>query len=178
LDEALNARPTFRIEPEGVWVLVRLLVGFAATILAQIGWLSSAGAAMVLCVCLDGVVGFVFRRHQPKSANTVALETYADAVCFVAAPIQFAAALAKTALPIILLPVFLLAATYRLARFDVEGLVNGGYAGLPVTYNGLLFPAAGLAVHFFPGAADWILAGLLLAVSALMISRRLVVPEV
>jgi phosphatidylserine synthase len=174
--------PQFRIDAEGYWVLVRLFLGFAATMLAQFeflisGFVLGAAIAMVLCVWLDALTGWYFRRHGPKSQSTSTLEIFADTTCFVVAPIEFVVALAASVWPYFFLPVFLLAAIYRLARFHVQGLVKGGYVGLPVTYNGYLFPLAGLAIHFVPKGTDIILIGLLVATSALMISTRFVVPE-
>lgn len=178
----MTTPPHFRIEAEGYWVLGRLLLGFTSTMLAQFEFLITgfalwAGIAMVICVWLDAITGWYFRHRGPKSPNTSALEVYADVVCFVAAPMEFVVALAMSVWPDVFLPLFLLAAVYRLARFQVQGLVKKGYVGLPVTYNGYLFPLAGLAIHFVPNGADAILIVLLLATSALMVSRRFIVPE-
>ncbi len=78
---------------------------------------------------------------------------------------------------LLLLPVFLVAGVYRLARFQVEGLVNHRYRGMPVTYNGYWFPLAGVIVHFGPAWSTAIPAITLLLTSALMASRHLSVPE-
>lgn len=173
----MSTFPMFRVDAEGRWVLARLLLGFAAAVLSLRNGIPAAGLMLVLCVWMDAATGRIFRRRGPKSPGTSALETHADAFCFIVAPMGFAAALATAPWPRFLLPVFLLAAVYRMARFQVQGLVRGGYAGLPVTYNGYLFPLAGLAAHAFPPWANGILAVLLLAVSGLMVSKRFVVPE-
>lgn len=178
----MTAPTHFRIEAEGWWVLTRTLLGFVSVIMAEFALEISrldlwAGLILVVCVWFDTLTGWYFRRRGPKSPSTSALEIYADVVCFVAAPIQFALALLVSLWPLALMPVFLLAAVYRLARFQVQGLVGKGYVGLPVTYNGYLFPLAGLAIHFASNWADAILAVLLVATSALMVSSRFIVPE-
>ena len=167
----------FRVNAEGNAVLLRLLLGFGAAACAYMDALAWAGSALVICVWLDAVTGWIARKRGPKSPSTSALENCADLVCFVVAPMEFVAALALHQEILILLPVFLVAAVYRLARFHVQGLVNKSYRGLPVTYNGYWFPLAGLAVHFAPNWGDVILAGLLILTSALMVSRHLLIPE-
>ena len=178
----MTAAPEFRLNSEGIVLLVRILLGFTSAMLVQarvsqsllIFW---AGVVLVLCVWIDAITGWYFRRRGPKSPSTTELEIYADASCFVAAPIELAFVLARSSWPIVCLPVFLVAAVYRLARFQVQGLIGKGYLGLPVTYNGYLFPLAGLAAHFLPNGTDAILVVLLIATSALMVSNRIVVPE-
>jgi phosphatidylserine synthase len=169
--------PEFRVDAEGNAVLLRLLLGFSAAACAHVNATAWACGALVLCVWLDAVTGSIFRRHGPKSPSTSALENGADLTCFVAAPMEFVVALARHQEILLLLPLFLVAAAYRLARFQVEGLVNKSYRGLPVTYNGYTFPAAGLAIQFAPNWGDPILAGLLIVTSALMVSRHLLIPE-
>jgi phosphatidylserine synthase len=167
----------FRVDAEGNAVLLRLLLGLGSIVCSHVHATLGAGIILVLCVWLDGVTGWVFRKRGEKSPSTSALEYSADLVCFVAAPMEFIAGLAVHPGVLVLLPVFLVAAVYRLARFQVEGLVNKSYQGLPVTYNGYWFSLAGLAIYFAPNYGDFIIAGLLIVTSALMVSRRLLIPE-
>ena len=169
--------PVFRVDAEGNAVLLRLLLGFSAVAWTHVQAIFWAGATLVLCVWLDAVTGWIFRRMGEKSPSTSALEYSADLICFVVAPMEFIAGLAIHPGVLALLPVFLVAAAYRLARFQVEGMVDKSYRGLPVTYNGYWFPLAGLAIHFAPNWADFIIAGLLIVTSALMVSRHLLIPE-
>lgn len=172
----------FRLDAEAYWGLGRLLLGFGSIIAAQCAHLGSSYTlwsciALVLCIWLEVTVGWYFRQHGTKSPATTAIEIYADVICFVAAPMALAAVLATAIWPLTGLPIFLLAAVYRLARFQVQGLVNNGYVGLPVTYNGYLFSLAALAIHFMPSATNIIVLILLLSTSGLMVSSRFIVPE-
>ncbi len=167
----------FRFDAEAWAVLFRVLLGFSA-----IAWMHAhqpfaAGITLVLCVWVDAITGWIFRKLGAKSATTSALENYADFVCFVAAPMGFVAALVVHQTVLILLPMFLVAAVYRMVRFQIQGLVGSSYRGLPVTYNGYWFPLAAIGAHFAPAWYDFFFAGTLIATSALMVSRRLLIPE-
>ena len=98
--------------------------------------------------------------------------------CFVVTPVLLATSSTGTS-PAVLAAsiIFFLAAVYRLARFDVEGLQSGRYAGVPVTYNGYVFPAAALASYGLPGWSEGLFIIAMLAMSALMITRRVTIPE-
>ena len=169
----------FQIDPEGLAVLVRGLVGFAAVATAFSEALLAAAACLVGAVWVDAATGFLARRRGPKSPGTTALELPVDAACFVFAPIAFAlAATEVTPLRLAALAVFFVAGVYRLARFSVEGLVSGRYTGLPVTYNGYLVPLLGTLGHYLPAWAGIIYPVGLLIIAALMATRRLAVPEV
>lgn len=174
----MTTAPRFWPDAEGAWTIGRAVLGFAATAWAVAGNVFVCAGALVLCVWADALGGYLARRHGTKSASTVALESLADATCFVAAPVALTCRLASS--PRIGLSIGLivfLAALWRLARFQVEGLEDGRYAGLPVTYNGYVFPAATLLVSLLPAWRDLLLAILGLTVSVLMIARRLRIPE-
>jgi len=174
----MTDRPRFVVDAEGAWVMARAILGLAATAAALSGWLVWAGAMLVSCVWLDAGTGFVFRRRGPKTASTSAIETLADATCFVAAPLAFMAAMTGAhPAALMTIPIFFLAAIFRLARFNVEGLAEGRYAGLPVTYNGYIFPAAAVLSWLIPAWTVPIFAAVTLIVSVLMVSRRFSVPE-
>lgn len=175
----MNGSGRFIIDAEGALITGRGLVGLGAAGAAQGAWILAAGATLIACVWLDAVTGYLFRRCRPKSASNAALETFADATCFVAAPIEFIVAMTTSHRVVLaVIPLFFLAAVYRLARFEIEGLAaRGRYAGLPVTYNGYIFPTAGAIAWVLPTWTDTILVLVTLVVSALMVSRRLSVPE-
>jgi phosphatidylserine synthase len=109
----------------------------------------------------------------------VQLEGFVDFACFVWGPLQLVFSL-TTQWPVLLAtPAFIGAGGYRLARFNTEGMTAGGYLGLPVTYTGVVVPAAALlASTQLVGALGFMLAGILIALSLLMTSRRFVVPRV
>jgi phosphatidylserine synthase len=169
----------FRVNAYAAAILLRSVPGLASLVLSWSGHGMSAGCALVLAVWCDVIVGWLARRHAwNKQATHVQLEGFVDCVCFVWAPVQFLVALYCDAALLVAAPVFALAGLFRLARFNVEGLANGGYRGLPVTYNGYLIPLTALGAHYLAAPyASLLCAGMLLVLSALMVSRRLVVPE-
>ncbi|MCB1376930.1 MAG: hypothetical protein KDK89_00960 [Alphaproteobacteria bacterium] len=174
----MTEQPRFVVDAEGGWVMTRAVLGLAATAAALSSWLAGAGAMLVACVWSDAATGFVFRRRGPKSPSVGALETLADAACFVAAPLALLVAATEAHhAAIAVAPIFFLAAIHRMARFNVEGLAEGRYAGLPVTYNGYIFPAAAILSWLIPAWTVPIFAAVTLIVSGLMMSRRLSVPE-
>lgn len=169
---------TFKADHEGFAVLCRCMLGLAAAGAAHSGLLLMACLLMIGSVWLDATTGWFFRRRGAKSQSTAALERYADVACFVAGPVELVLLDTDASMPVLAACIaFVLAAVYRLARFDVEGLTSGRYTGVPVTYNGYAFPAAALVSHMAPGWSGTIFVTIMLAMSALMISRRVTVPE-
>lgn len=159
--------------------LLRGLPGMAGIVASVDGWVLGGGLCLVLAVWADAVVGWVARKGSwQKTASVIEVETLLDFLCFVWAPVQFL--LAQTRHPAILvgIVVFVAAGIFRLARFKIEGLVRGSYRGLPVTYNGYIFPLAAVLNQQVSGYSTVIFLLVLIGVSALMVSARLVVPEV
>ena len=160
------------------WLVARSLValGVVATTSVVLRWVGGAG--LVLCVWLDALAGWQARRSQsPQSEFAGTLEMLADFLCFVWAPVSWLTAGGASAPTWGAAAVFVLAGAFRLARFQTEGLVRGGYRGLPVTYNGYAVPLVGLLVATVaPWPAVLWPAGLLVLAAA-MISPRFVVPE-
>ncbi len=157
---------------------LRGVPGLIAIAAAALHSLLIAGVALVLAVWADALAGWIARRCSlSKTPSVTTTELLVDLVCFIWAPAQFV--LAQTTHPAALagLAVFVAAGLFRLARFGVEGLINGRYRGLPVTYNGYIFPLAALANHYDGNHAPALFATVLVVVSALMVSRKLTVPE-
>lgn len=157
-----------------------MLPALAACALFFKGSLLIGGIGLVVCVWWDALAGFIGRRSGwNKSQSDIQIEGFADAICFVVTPsLMTAVAVDYRLIPLVTLPVFVLAGIWRLARFNVEGLVGKGYAGLPVTYNGYLVPAAVLIQHCCPLLPDAAWYPLILGLaSLLMVSRRFVTPE-
>lgn len=158
--------------------LGRSLPGVAALIFSVWGSPLAAAVCLVLAVWIDVIVSWWARRAgRAQTELGISIENLADCVCFVAAPAAFALSGCmdrRIAAPLF---VFALAGIFRLARFQLEGLVHGGYRGLPVTYNGYLFPALALILFHWPLWNSLLVWGpFLLIVSALMVSK-FVVPE-
>jgi len=169
----------FRSGTLGWLILLRSLPGLAAIALSLEGRLWAAGAFLVLAVWTDVALGWLAsQRKWAKGNSQKQIEGFTDFICFLWAPVQFTVALCPHPILWALAPVFILAGAFRLARFNVEGLVGGRYRGLPVTYNGYLFPLAALASHFlFPRAAPFFFGGLFLLLALLMASSILRIPE-
>jgi len=163
----------------GGLILLRSLPGLAAIALSLQGRLWAAGAFLVLAVWADVALGWLASRRKWEKGNSQKqIEGFVDFLCFLWAPVQFAVALCPHPALWALVPVFILAGAFRLARFNVEGLVGGRYRGLPVTYNGYLFPLAALASHYLsPRATPFIFGGLFLLLALLMASSVLRIPE-
>lgn len=169
---------TFKPGAYGHMLLLRAVPGLAALGFCEAGRESAAGACLVLSVWSDVVLGWwTKRRVWEKGPSQIQIEGFVDFLCFVWAPARFAYVASNASWLILPASVFILAGAYRLARFNVEGLVSGGYRGLPVTYNGYLFPAAALLAHFARDGA-WVFGIIFLAAAALMVSARFRVPEI
>ena len=105
----------------------------------------------------------------------IELEGLVDLLSFGVAP----ALLAFTAVPQwwmgVVASVFTLSAAYRLARFNCEGIMEGYYRGLPVTYPGAILALIYL-IMWSIDSLNWLpltLAVLLLATSVAMIAPQL-----
>jgi phosphatidylserine synthase len=137
-------------------------------------------ALLILCVWLDALAGWVGRSQGwIKGPLDIQMEGFSDALCFVVTPaLLVASAVNYRPLPMLILPVFVVAGVWRLARFNVGGPLTHGYVGLPVTYNGYWVPAAVAIGQHWHGIPETVWYGLVLGVvSALMTSRRFVIPE-
>src|SRR5262249_47259424 len=111
--------------------------------------------------------------------SDVQIEGFVDFVSFVWAPLAFVWCGGRPWWLYPVAAVFVLAGMFRLARFNVEGMVRGGYRGLPVTYNAVLLPVAGPGLgRLGEPTATAVLGILLLVVAALMASSRFVVARV
>jgi phosphatidylserine synthase len=169
----------FRPGTLGWLILLRSFPGLAAIALSLEGRLWAAGAFLALAVWADVALSWLAsQRKWAKENSQKQIEGFTDFLCFLWAPVQFTVALCPHPVLWALVPAFILAGVFRLARFNVEGLVGGRYRGLPVTYNGYLFPLAALASHYlFPRATPFLFGGLFLLLALLMGSNILRIPE-
>ncbi len=170
---------TFHLGGFGRAILLRVLPGLAAIGASTLGESLIAGICLVLCVWSDVLVGWLAKKSGwSKQESHVQLEGFVDCVCFIWAPVAFVFSLCQERALVWSAPVFILAGIYRLARFNVEGTVRGGYRGMPVTYNGYWFPLAALAAHYLPPLQPvYLFCGLFLILALLMSSGRFVTPE-
>ena len=137
---------SFRMDRFAWCVLLRFLPGLSCIVLSNLHQSLASGLSLILAVWADAVLGWIARRHGwEKTFTHCQLEGFVDFICFIWAPVEFVLAQNESRLPLYAIPLFILAGCFRLARFNVEGLVAGKYRGLPVTYNGYLFPLVALA---------------------------------
>jgi phosphatidylserine synthase len=138
-----------------------------------------ACGGLVAAVWADVILSWVaLRKGWRKQAGTVQVEGFVDFLAFLWGPTQFVLAFFHAPLLIPPALLFIGAGIYRLARFNTEGLVEGRYCGLPVTYNGYWFPLAALAVWYWSVLVPtWTFGILLLVLAVLMASRRLRITE-
>jgi phosphatidylserine synthase len=136
-----------------VWLsLARSLPGILSLVFSGLGQQALAAWSLVVAVWADAATGWLARRlGSAPSASSVAMDGVVDCLSFVAAPACFALRASPRPELAPAIAVFVAAGLFRLARFQVEGLVRGGYRGLPVTYNGYIFPAAALLVFYEAG---------------------------
>jgi phosphatidylserine synthase len=170
----------FRPGTIGWLILLRSLPGLATIALSLQGRLWAAGAFLVFAVWADVALGWLAsKRKWAKGNSQKQIEGFTDFLCFLWAPVQFAFAVCPRPALWIFAPCFVLSGAFRLAWFNIEGLVDGRYRGLPVTYNGYLFPLAAMAAHYLlPKASLYLFGGLFLLLAVLMVSTRLRIPEI
>jgi phosphatidylserine synthase len=131
--------------------LARVIPGVAALLASMQGRLLIAGLCLVSAVWADVIVVWIARRKGwRESVAAIQIENLTDFFCFVAVPAAFAFAVCRNQYLAFAIAMFVVCGIFRLARFQVEGLVRGGYRGLPVTYNGYIFPLMAFLLFRFP----------------------------
>lgn len=172
--------PPFRLSLVSWLLLGRSAPGLAAIALAAQGSLAGAGLCLVLASLLDLVVDSVAGRlGWPRTATDVQIEGFVDFLTFVWAPSSLVLALSDAWTTILAASVFALGGIVRLSRFNVVGMTDGGYVGLPVTYSGVVVPVLALAASQLDEvSATRCLGGGLVVFAALMVSSRFVTPRV
>jgi len=167
----------FILGPLGCCILFRCGMGVLVLLLALQRHIPVAAVGLVFCVWADVLIAYVARRRLwEKSDSSLQLEGMADFICFVVAPGLLAFMQVPAPSTCIALLIFILAGAYRIARFNVEGLIDGKYAGLPVTYNGYIFPLLSLIAAYTPyGMPAYFIA--MMIVSAAMATRYIRIPE-
>jgi len=169
----------FEMTPRSWASLARTVPGIVALVLSGLGNSFAAGCCLVLAVWADAIAVWCARRAGWRDTPTVVrLEALVDCVSFVAAPAALVASLCHRVEVTPAIVVFVLAGLYRLARFQIEGMVNGGYRGLPVTYSGYIIPAAALALFYLPDWSGVLVWSVLLPVVAMLMVSKFIVPEI
>ena len=170
----------FRMDTFAWFILLRALPGLGCIALSNCQQTLAAGMLLVLAVWTDVTLAWVARKRDwEKGATHIQVEGFVDFVCFIWAPVAFVLAQDGCRFALYATPLFILAGCFRLARFNVEGLLARRYRGLPVTYNGYFFPFAALGLNYFPAINSGAVYALLFSLIAVMMaSGRFTTPEV
>lgn len=149
-----------------------------------------ASVYIAVAACIDFLDGFVARWMGAASELGKQLDSLADVVSFGVAPgmilyqfLRLGWAQQANGIDVywwLLLPALLipLAAAYRLGRFNLDKSQEYGFKGVPVPAAGLLIASFPL-IYWFSGNETvislllnpWVIYGLILVVSGLMVSR-------
>jgi CDP-diacylglycerol---serine O-phosphatidyltransferase len=144
------------------------------------------GAAVI-----DFLDGFVARLFKATSEMGKQLDSLADVVSFGVAPGVILYQLLRMSYMreengldtsiALLVPAFIVscAGAYRLARFNIDTTQSHGFKGVPIPAAGILIASFPLILHYSSGAAavnalfvnKWVLYGIILLVSGLMVSK-------
>lgn len=99
-----------------------------------------------LCDVFDGQIARRIKRTQDECSFGTQIDSLADMINFVLLPVVISI---KLSVPIIILIVYTLAAIIRLGYYNVKGLSNGSFLGLPVTFIAMFFPLVYCISLFF-----------------------------
>ncbi len=159
---------------------LRVVPALIALFLAGRREFAWAAGFLALSVIADGVFVMVKKRSRDFDAGfQLHLEGLTDFLAYGVCPALFCTYAAPGPVVWAAAGVFLCSAIFRISRFNCEGLIEGCYRGLPITYNGYIFPA----LYFLARIARWegyqglIFCTALLLVSGLMVSSKLKVKE-
>ncbi len=145
-----------------------LVCGMLALALALSGMARWSGIALLVSVIADWLDGRIARKLDQSSRFGLYLDSLADICAFGFAPVAIALVLTGVSAPLLVAgALFLAAGAYRLARFQV-GTPSGGFEGMPITANGVLFALALLFAR--PAWYALLFPAMLVACAALMAS--------
>ena len=178
----------FTLQTESVIIYVNDGFESSFNIPEKLTW---AAVCIGVAALVDFLDGFVARLFNATSAIGKQLDSLADVVSFGVAPaaiiyqlLRFSFAREEGGLNISmvwLLPAFIIscAAAYRLAKFNLDDTQSPNFRGVPTPAVGLLIASFPLILHFNAGLFGignilinkWVLYGLILVLSYLMISN-------
>ncbi|HJN56518.1 MAG TPA: CDP-diacylglycerol--serine O-phosphatidyltransferase [Candidatus Woesearchaeota archaeon] len=107
---------------------------------------------LFLAVIADFFDGKVARKLGQENVFGKELDSLADTISFGVAPTIFGFSLIQSPLAIVAFTIFLFCGILRLARYNIMDSKDG-YAGMPITLNGLIVPVIYLAkvpLDFYP----------------------------
>ena len=113
--------------------------GFLSILFSFKGEFLFAVGFLLLAVVFDALDGVVARKRNEVNHFGKELDSLSDLVSFGVAPAVFGFALGLNSfLAMVVLVFFVLAGGLRLCRFNVTSVE--GFEGVPITFNGLIFP--------------------------------------
>lgn len=90
-----------------------------------------------ICDIFDGKVARMIKRTPQESEFGIQIDSLADVVSFSVLPAIIGI---KIEIPIWICIIYVLSAVIRLGYYNVKGLSNGYYSGLPVTFSAMFIP--------------------------------------
>jgi len=100
--------------------------------------------SLFLAVIADYTDGKIAKKLKQESIFGKELDSLADTISFGVAPAIFGFSLIQTPLAMVSFTIFLFCGILRLARYNIMD-VKDGYAGMPITLNGIIIPLIFLA---------------------------------
>lgn len=135
-----------------LFTVTNMLLGLTVLfILREENYRPIACALILLAACLDGIDGKVARLLDAESFLGKQLDSFADLVSFGLAPLvvllSYDIVRAGGFVVYTCLYIYAMAATFRLARFNI-GDYKKYFVGLPITASGLILTLLNLALHY------------------------------
>ena len=127
-----------------IFTLTNIIFGLAAIFFAIKGNYTYAIISLFFAVIADYLDGRLARKLKQENIFGKELDSLADTISFGVAPIIFAFSLIQTPLAITAFIIFLFCGILRLARYNIMNM-QSGYAGMPITLNGIIIPLVYLA---------------------------------
>ncbi len=135
-----------------IFTLVNVIFGLTAIFFAINGNYLFVIIFLFLAVIADYLDGKLARKLNQENVFGKELDSLADTISFGVAPAIFGFSLIQTPLAIVSFTIFLFCGILRLARYNIMD-IKGGFAGMPITLNGIIIPALYLfkvPLDFYP----------------------------
>jgi len=132
------------IKISDVFTLANVIFGLTAIFFAINGNYNYMIISLFLAVIADYVDGRLARKLKQENIFGKELDSLADTISFGVAPAIFGFSLIQTPLAIVSFTIFLFCGILRLARYNIMN-IKDGFAGMPITLNGIIIPIVYLA---------------------------------
>ena len=148
-----------------VLTFINLTLGFLAIIFSFESNFKFASIMILVAVVIDFFDGKIARIFYWETKMGEELDSLADLVSFGIAPAVMMYTIFQNQSLLVLTVLYVLASGFRLARFNIMKKQVEGFIGMPITTNGIIFPAL-----YFAGANLNIVAIIFLISAILMVS--------